>query len=291
VLIAAVAGCKPAAEPNANAVKISCGLPVAKQGGWVKIPAGSVVLGQAPSFPEEGPSMRVQVKGFQIQIHEVTNRQFAAFVSATGYVTDAEKSLSRTDGGAGSAVFEAGANGQSGRWTLVPGATWKSPKGPGSTIEGRDNDPVIHVSNQDAKAYAVWAGGRLPSEIEWEYAAQSGLPDPENTRSGAYDPARKPIANTWQGIFPFGDDGADGFASIAPVGCFPPSRLGLYDMIGNVWEWTDTPFQNGPSGTIKGGSWLCSDNFCGRYRPQARQAQDRDFSSNHIGIRLVKDLQ
>ncbi len=234
--------------------------------------------------------MRVQVNGFEMQAHEVTNREFAAFVAAKAYVTDAEKSLSRTDGGAGSAVFAIGGQGQPGQWKLVPGATWKTPLGPGSTIVGQEDKPVIHVSRQDAKAYAAWAGGRLPHEVEWEYAAQLGLADPANTRSGAYDPQKKPIANTWQGLFPVLDEGKDGFQSTAPVGCFPPSKLGLYDMIGNVWEWTETPFQDGVSGTIKGGSWLCSDNFCGRYRPQARQAQDIDFSSNHIGFRLVRDL-
>ncbi|HCP66006.1 MAG TPA: hypothetical protein DIU09_15645 [Hyphomonadaceae bacterium] len=266
-------------------------MPVAKQGGWVKIPAGSVVLGQDPYFPEEGPTMRVQVTGFEMQAHEVTNREFAAFVAAKAYVTDAEKSLTRTDGGAGSAVFEIGKNGQPGQWKLVPGATWKAPLGPGSSIIGQEDKPVIHVSRQDAKAYAAWAGGRLPNEVEWEYAAQSGLPDQANTRSGAYDPQKKPIANTWQGLFPILDEGADGFQSTAPVGCFPPSKLGLHDMIGNVWEWTETPFQDGVSGTVKGGSWLCSDNFCGRYRPQARQPQDTDFSSNHIGFRLVRDAR
>lgn len=282
-------GCMPADEVKKADVTAACGLPVAKQGGWVKVPPGSVVLGQDPFFPEEGPTMRVQVKGFEMQAHEVTNREFAAFVAAKSYVTDAEKSMTRQDGGAGSALFVAGKDGQPGQWKLVPGASWKTPLGPGSSIEGQEDQPVIHVSYRDAKAYAAWAGGRLPNEVEWEYAAQSGLPDPVNTRSGAYDSQKVPIANTWQGLFPLLDEGKDGFQTTAPVGCFPASKLGLYDMIGNVWEWTDTPYQNGVSGTVKGGSWLCSDNFCGRYRPQARQPQDIDFSSNHIGFRIVRD--
>jgi formylglycine-generating enzyme required for sulfatase activity len=174
-------------------------------------------------------------------------------------------------------------------WTLKRGATWRSPGGPGTGIVRRMNDPVVHVSLADAYAYAAWAGGRLPSEEEWEYAATSGLADPADRLSGAMDKDGKPIANFWQGIFPAKNETTDGFAGASPVGCFPSSRVGLYDMIGNVWEWTITPYAPGRN-TIKGGSYLCAENFCARYRSAARQGQEVDFSSNHIGFRVVKDV-
>lgn len=290
LLLVLMGGCRPAIQEGHRSSLPTCGLPAEQQGAWVRIPAGSFVLGQDPHLAGEGPPRRLSVQAFEIQAHEVTNRQFAAFVQATGYVTDAEKSLARQDGGAGSAVFEVGPPPQAGSWKLVPGATWKMPLGPGSTVVAQDDLPVVHVSYRDAQAYAVWAGGRLPNEVEWEYVAQLGLPDPARTTSGAYDGQMQPLANTWQGPFPVVDEGKDGFRSVAPVGCFPPSKQGLYDMIGNVWEWVDTPYQGGPSGTIKGGSWLCSEDVCASYRPQARASQDLDFSSNHIGFRVVRDV-
>ena len=259
-------------------------------GRYAKIPDGSFIKGASPLYEEETPSLRLQVKGFFIQTHEVTNAQFAAFVEATGYVTDAEQSVNEAREGAGSAVFlhrgGHAATAQPG-WSLMQDASWRSPEGQGSSLTGRANEPVVHVSKRDAEAYATWSGGRLPSEVEWEYAASLGLPDPDNQTSGAYGDSG-PRANTWQGVFPVADLGTDGFKGAAPVGCFGADRTGLYDMIGNVWEWTDTPFGNA-SHTIKGGSYLCADNFCRRYRPAARQPQDTDFSSNHIGFRIVRD--
>ncbi|MBY9067516.1 formylglycine-generating enzyme family protein [Hyphomonas sp. WL0036] len=253
-------------------------------GKFVDVPGGTLAKGKNAVYPEEGPEAELHVDPFRIQIHEVTNGQFAAFVAATGYVTDAERGIAEGRPGAGSALFDGG------RWTLVPGASWKAPAGPGSDLAGKENLPVIHVSLADAEAYARWAGGRIPSEEEWEHAARLGLPDPARDTSGAFEDDGTPRANTWQGIFPVANTVDDGFAGPAPAGCFPADRLGLYDMIGNVWEWTETPFAPG-NNTIKGGSYLCADNFCRRYRPAARHPQEVDFSSNHIGFRIVKDAE
>lgn len=268
-----------------------CRLEPAAYGHFVKLPDGQFRKGNGPVYAEENPTLTVHVEGFKIQAHEVTNRQFAAFVKATGYVTDAERSAQAGRADAGSAVFRhpgAGVTAQN-PWSLVAGATWQAPAGPHSDIRGRDDYPVVHVSHADASAYAEWAGGRLPSEIEWEYAASLGLTDPTNQESAAYRHDGKPLANTWQGPFPVADTQDDGFGGLAPAGCYAPSRVGLYDMIGNAWEWTDTPFAPGQH-TIKGGSYLCAENFCRRYRPAARQPQDSDFSSNHIGFRIVRDV-
>lgn len=281
----------PAATASAPPVveTPTCGLSADRMGQFAAIPAGDFEMGANGIYPEEGPARLTHMTGFSIQIHEVTNRQFEAFVTATNYVTDAERTSasSRIDGGSGLFVQGVGP-GETGQWTLKRGATWKTPEGPGSGLVGRMDMPAVHVSLNDAKAYAAWAGGRLPTEDEWEYAAMLGMSDPANPISGAYDVDGKPIANTWQGMFPAHNEASDGFAEAAPVGCFPASRIGLYDMIGNVWEWTTTPF--GPQqSTIKGGSFLCAENFCKRYRGAARQGQDIDFSSNHIGFRIVKD--
>lgn len=262
----------------------SCGLADADIGRFVDVPGGKLLKGKNAIYPEERPEVEVHVDPFRIQVHEVTNDQYAAFVEATGYVTDAERGVIENMPGAGSAMFS------SGRWTLVPGASWKTPEGPGSDLEGKGHLPVIHVSLADAEAYAKWAGGRIPSEEEWEHAARLGLPDPDRDTSGAFEDDGKPRANTWQGVFPVANTVDDGFAGPAPAGCFPEDRLGLYDMIGNVWEWTETPFAPG-NNTIKGGSYLCADNFCRRYRPAARHPQEVDFSSNHIGFRIVKDAE
>lgn len=268
-----------------------CGLPPSSIGQFVSLPGGSFTKGDSPVNIEEAPTLALHVAPFALQVHEVTNGQFAGFVTATGYVTDAEKSAAAGGPEAGSAVFDLpqGASARIDPWRLVPGATWKYPTGPGSTIDGKDAWPVVHVSERDAAAYASWAGGRLPTEVEWEYAVTRGLPDPDTATSGAYDSTGHPMANVWQGIFPITNTEADGFVGAAPVGCFPPDKAGLYDMIGNVWEWTDTPYAAG-SHTLKGGSYLCADNFCRRYRPAARQPQDTDFSSIHIGFRIAKDL-
>ena len=298
LLAAACSGPQPENAKTSDVATVSardgerpaCGLPEDQIGTFVTVPEGSVEMGANAMYPEEEPAHIVHVAAFRMQAHEVTNTQFERFVAATRYVTDAERSSASGDPAGGSALFATPKSGEGmSGWTLKRGATWKTPGGPGTGIVSRMNDPVVHVSLGDAQAYAAWAGGRLPSEEEWEYAATSGLADPANRLSGAMDKDGKPIANFWQGVFPVKNEGTDGFAGAAPVGCFPASKLGLYDMIGNVWEWTSTSYAPGRN-TIKGGSYLCAENYCARYRSAARQGQEVDFSSNHIGFRIVKDL-
>lgn len=288
VLTVMVAACGPSKPIDIQSPQ-ACNAPEIKLGAFIEVPSGRFTKGAQPLYAEEAPSLDLHVTGFWIQTHEVTNAQFSNFVEATGYVTDAEKGVLDQREGAGSAVFhhpeERRATGAP--WELKQDASWRTPEGDGSSTVGRKNEPVVHVSKYDAEAYAEWAGGRLPSEVEWEYAANLGLPDPTNSASGAYG-EDGPRANTWQGVFPVADIGSDGFQGVAPIGCFEADRIGLYDMIGNVWEWTDTPFAEGTH-TLKGGSFLCADNFCRRYRPAARHPQDTDFSSNHIGFRIVWD--
>lgn len=284
-LLVLLAGCGRQEAVQADGP--SCLSEVGEFGQFVTVPAGQLPAPEAVLYPEEAGRPALQVAAFRIQTHEVTNDQFAAFVAAAGYVTDAE----RERPGAGSAVFRmpGEARQRPDPWELVEGATWRSPEGPGSGIEGRGSYPAVHVSLNDARAYAAWAGGRLPDEAEWEHAARLNLPDQARETSGAHGAGGDYLANTWQGIFPLHDTGADGFEGAAPAGCFAAGQLGLYDMIGNVWEWTETPF-DAATYTIKGGSYLCAQNFCRRYRPAARQPQEADFSTSHIGFRIVKNI-
>ena len=277
---------------------IPCGLSSNRLGEYAVVPEGKLTrAGQEGDFSRH-LKMTKKVSAFEIQIHEVTNQEFTEFVLETGYLTDAEKSAQSEHLDAGSAVFvlpqakpgEGTAREDDGvGWRLLRGATWKQPEGPDSSIAGRESKPVIHVSLNDARAYARWAGARIPTEIEWQYAANLGLFDPEDDTSGAYDRKGDPVANTWQGVFPLFNTSEDGFAGLAPVGCFADNRIGVFDMIGNAWEWTETAADNNAF-IIKGGSFLCANNFCRRYRPAARERQDLDFSTNHIGIRLVRDI-
>jgi sulfatase modifying factor 1 len=263
----------------------SC-LPAEELGEFIQLPGGGYVRGSRPVYAEEGPPSTVFVSPFLIQAHEVTNAEFQRFVAATGYVTAAER-------GRGSALFDntASPTGPQSWWRLERGAAWHMPAGPGSDVADRSLHPVVHVTLADARAYATWAGGRLPSEVEWEYAATLGLFDPANPDSGVLGENGELRANIWQGEFPSNNTLEDGHQAAAPVGCFAASRIGTYDMLGNVWEWTDTPFGR-DSGlfVIKGGSYLCSANYCRRYRPAARGSLAPDLSTAHVGFRIVKDL-
>lgn len=251
------------------------------QDGRIFVPAGSVLLG------EDGagrPGHKVDVAAFWIDRHEVTNRQFAAFVQATGYRTEAERA-------GGSAIFvqptEPVALDNAGAWWRYrKGADWRHPLGPGSDIAGREDLPVIHVDYADASAYAHWSGGALPDEAQWERAARGDQTVARDPRSWAYEGDSHPVANSWQGVFPVRDTGGDGYVGLAPVGCFPANSFGLRDMVGNVWEWTRG--QREGSGLIKGGSYLCAMNYCANFRPAAFQAQERDLGTSHIGFRTIR---
>ena len=255
---------------------------------WIE--GGTFTMGEAARYREEGPPAAVTVDGFWMSATEVTNAQFAEFVAATGYRTEAERDPPQLAGAPpemrepGSAVFRIPTPDNPNWWQWVPGADWRHPNGPGSSIDGRDNDPVVQVTYNDALAYARWAGANLPTEEQWEFAARAGgaaLPEP-------VDPDGKPQANYYQGVFPARDIGTDGYTARAPAGCFKANAFGLHDMIGNVWEWTTSQPEGGhPTNVIKGGSFLCAANYCARYRAAARQFQERDLGTDHIGFRVV----
>lgn len=278
----------------------------------VFVPGGTFAMGTDDGLPEEGPARRVTVDGFWIDVHEVTNAAFARFVAATGHVTVAERvpDYSGYPGVPpekivpGSAVFVPPADLSRGLdllswWRFVPGANWRHPEGPGSTIEGRENFPVVHIAYEDALAYARWAGRELPTEEQWEYAARGGLEGKTYAWGDDLYPGGKQMANTWQGLFPVQNSADDGYVGLAPVGCFLPNGYGLYDMIGNVWEWTSTVYAPANPGSwvfehsrepfriIKGGSFLCAPNYCMRYRPAASQAGESGLGTSHIGFRTV----
>ncbi len=240
-------------------------------------------------YPEEAPRL-ASFPAFDIDATEVTNAQFAKFVQETGYITTAEKPHIASGQPAGGAVFKPPRAGQAGWWQFIAGAHWRAPEGPNSYIKGREQDPVVQVSLADAKAYAQWAGRAIPNEAQWEYAARAGVRTPYMWGSEDKQDVSTKAANIWQGAFPLENTGEDGFVGRAPIGCYPSNAYGLYDMIGNVWEWTLTPFELSPSKidyAIKGGSFLCAPNYCVRYRAPARQPHEQDFSTNHIGFRTV----
>ena len=286
-LIGALAACGDGREaPVAAAKKPEC--PALPTQAYVWIPGGSFTMGADARLPEEGPPREVSVAGFWIAAHEVTNAQFAAFVKATGYTTLAERDPPPLPGAPpdmlipGGAVFTAPTDGNPNWWRWVVGAQWRHPAGPGTTIDGKDREPVVQIAYHDALAYARWAGKALPSEEQWELAAATGGAD----RNVPVDAAGKPQANYYQGAFPARDLGTDGFTGRAPVACFPADQNGVHDLIGNVWEWT-TSTAGGESNVIKGGSFLCAANYCARYRPAARQFQERSLGTDHIGFRLI----
>ncbi len=293
--------------------------------GMVHIRGARFNMGAVPVRPEEGPAHSVRVAGFWIDPTDVTNAQFARFVTATGYRTLAERpldgvkypGLTQEQRRPASLVF-VGAKGRvdlndpSQWWRVMPGANWRHPWGPDSTIEGLGAFPVVHVAYEDALAYAHWLGRDLPSEAEWEYAARGGLSDKRYVWGDDPPGQSQPRANTWQGVFPVEDAGRDGFkAGPSPVGCFAPNGYGLYDMAGNVWQWTTDLFDPAGPGAgvaqggtpeiasldpahhniarhvIKGGSFLCSDEYCYRYRPAARTDGPPDGGASHIGFRTV----
>ena len=316
----------------------------ARPAGMAWIPGGEFSLGCADprSLPYGGsdpmrdarPVHRVRVSGFWMDIHEVTNDEFGEFVEATGYLTVAEQPPQAEDfpGAppenlvAGSIVFtppreqvpvrDASGTAHLRWWAYVPGASWRHPAGPASDLEGRGDEPVVHVAYEDAKAYAAWAGKRLPSEAEWECAARGGLAGATYPWGDEFRPDGTWMANTWQGRFPAEHTAEDGYAGIAPVGRYPANTYGIHDMSGNVWEWCSDWYRpdtyeldaargivddpRGPAdshdpaepGQIKrvqrGGSFLCSDQYCSRYIVGTRGKGEVSSATNHIGFRCVK---
>ncbi len=282
------------------------------------------------ALPEEYPVHQVQQSGFWIDTFEVSNAQFAEFVRATDYVTTAEKPIpleqimAQLEPGSpepspevlvpSSLVFRMPfpEQGQRGGWELVPGANWRHPEGPGSTIEGREQHPVVQVSWWDAKAYAKWVDKELPTEAQWELAARGGIEQADFAWGAEPADAEHPPLNMWQGIFPRLNTAQDGFQSSAPIGTYPPNGFGLHEMAGNVWEWCEDRFDarayHNRSATkpasnpltkptshedlsprsLRGGSFLCSDNYCTRYRPSARTGNTPDSATNHMGFRCVQ---
>ena len=298
-------------------------------------------MGSESFYPDEGPIHRVHVEPFKLDLHPVTNAQFAAFIAATGYLTVAERPLSAADYPGvdaadrvpGGLVFTGSSEPvdlQDWRqwWSWRPGASWRNPFGTGVLAETKPDHPVVQIAFEDASAYAAWAGKRLPTEAEWEFAGRGGSPD-EYVYAWGNEPrvGGRLMANTWQGLFPHLNTGADGWVGTSPVGSFAPNGFGLLDMIGNVWEWTTTyyaprhrvlpaetvvvartedmcmcgpgqampaasaePGSSIPRRALKGGSHLCAPEYCLRYRPAARSPQAEDTATTHIGFRCARSV-
>jgi formylglycine-generating enzyme required for sulfatase activity len=287
-------------------------------------------MGSDKHYPEEAPAHEMRVSAFWMDATVVTNAAFARFVKETGYVTLAEKPARLEDyPGAdpallapSSSVFHKPSGPVDMRnaynwWVYVQGACWRHPRGPSSTLDGLADHPVVHVAFEDAEAYARWAGKEIPTEAEWEFAARGGLEGAEYVWGNEFEPDGRVMANTWQGRFPFENLLKDGYEWTSPVGAFPANGYGLYDMAGNVWEWTADSYQEHrkaltpccahdnprsatlehsfdpnagnqiPRRVMKGGSYLCAPNYCHRYRPAARMAQPIDTSTCHLGFRCV----
>nr|WP_241842364.1 formylglycine-generating enzyme family protein [Pseudofrankia sp. BMG5.36] len=282
--------------------------------GMVVVAGGEFLMGSEDrdGFPSdgEGPVRRVRVESFLVDPYAVTNSRFAAFVDATGYVTEAERiGWSYVFAGFLPAALRRGAPRPARTlwWCGVTGASWHRPEGPGSSVVDRQDHPVVHVSWNDATAYCRWSGTRLPSEAEWEYAARGGLERRRYPWGDELDPAGEYRCNIWRGTFPTKNTAADGYRGTAPVDAYQPNGFGLYNMSGNVWEWcadwwtTDhgdpgsvavdpTGPPTGRDKVIRGGSHLCHDSYCNRYRVAARTANSIDSSSGHAGFRCARDL-
>jgi formylglycine-generating enzyme required for sulfatase activity len=258
----------------------------------VFIRGGTFVMGTNEGFPYEGPAHKVTLRSFWLDKYEVSVAEFARFVKATGYKTEGEKL-----GWCG--VFDL----RAGEWKKVDGADWRHPEGPQSNA-GQE-EPVTQVSWNDATSYARWAGKRLPTEAEWEYAASGGRPGLLYPWGNELRPGGRNAANWWQGIFPERNTGEDGYLCRAPVGRFPPNAFGLYDMAGNVWEWSADWFaetyysrsprvnpkgpERGAERVLRGGSWMCSENYCRGYRVAARSHSAPDSGLNNLGFRCARD--
>jgi len=300
----------------------------AKEMAW--IPGGTFMMGSDDHYPEEAPAHKVTVDGFWIDQHPVTNAEFARFVHKTRHVTVAEQPADPAAyPGArpellvpASTVFRqpphrVDLGNHYNWWTYVPGADWRHPQGPGSSIRNKPDHPVVHVAWADVQAFAAWAGRELPTEAEWELACRGGLDGATYAWGEELNPGGRWMANTWQGEFPIQNLELDGYTGTAPVGRYPANGYGLYDMIGNVWEWTSDWYQTygesahacctpaNPRGgqqershdprdiaaiprrVMKGGSHLCAPNYCRRYRPAARMAQPVDTGTSHLGFRCI----
>jgi sulfatase modifying factor 1 len=278
------------------------------------IPGATFRMGSDAHYPEEAPARDVPVGGFWIDRHAVTNREFAAFVADTGHVTVAERPLDPAAfPGApaenlvpGSLVFTRTRGPVDLRhvsqwWTWMPRACWARPEGPGSTLAGRAWHPVVHVAYEDASAYATWADKALPTEAQWERAARGGLDGAAYVWGDEPERPGERLANHWRGAFPWRSEPGSG--TTTPVGSFPPNGFGLFDMAGNVWEWTTDWYGGGqrasldpaqpqfpvPRKVVKGGSFLCADSYCLRYRPAARRPQMIDTGMSHVGFRCVRE--
>ena len=325
-------------ELTVNSIGRLAAQPQSAPAGMKWIRGGECLMGSDEFYPEERPVRRVAVDGFWMDEHPVTAAEFQRFVRETGYVTVAERPLDPADyPGAdpallvpGSSVFHPSRgpvdlSDNRNWWQYVPDASWRRPGGPGTSLAGRDRHPVVHVAYEDVEAYANWTGKDLPGEAEWEFAARGGLEGAIFAWGDEHFPGGKAMANSWQGEFPWQNLKLDGFAGTSPVGSFPPNGYGLYDITGNVWEWTcdwftarhpddvrhaccvprnpritdressygpsSEPGSNIPRKVIKGGSHLCAPNYCLRYRPAARQPQMIDTSMSHLGFRCITRSQ
>lgn len=336
--------CMPAAKPPMHDANNTLSKPSQKTGDFadmVLIPEGTFLMGtseDAHSLPRERPAHTVHVKRFYMDAAEVTNAQFAKFIQETGYITTAERPLNWDELAKqlppgtpkppdeqlkpGSMVFQSPEKINAHEdyrqwWRWIQGASWRHPFGPGSDIAGKDHYPVVHISYQDATAYAQWAGKRLPTEAEWEWAARGGLKGKVYPWGNEPPEEQSPKANIWEGNFPVSNSLRDGYLYAAPVKSFAPNGYGLFDMSGNVWEFcsdlydenyyaalagkvTDNPkgplvsfdpAEPGiPKRVIRGGSFLCNSSYCSSYRVTARMATTEDSGMSHVGFRLVKDL-